>query len=88
MKKGTLVTLNKNKWVFIDDESLNLKSTQIKIAVSSKGVVLDEADEFNYVAIRVTLDNITQFHGKKNKSNLPKIHIDFKINVDDLNTIV
>jgi len=89
MKKKTLVTLNKNKLVYvIDDESLNLKKTMIRVASGTTGVVLDEVNRLNYIAIRVTLDNIIQAHGTKNKSNLPKIHIDFSVNVDDLNVMI
>lgn len=77
MKKGTLVSLKKTKFILIDDESLNLKKTQIRVASGTTGVVLDEVNRLNYVTIKVTLDNIIQAHGTKNKSNLPKIHIDF-----------
>lgn len=88
MEKGTLVSLKETKFILIDDESLNLKKTMIRVASGTTGVVLDEVNSLNYVAIRVTLDNIIQAHGKKNKSNLPKIHIDFSVNVDNLNTII
>lgn len=88
MKKGTLVSLKKTKFILIDDESLNLKKTQIRVASGTTGVVLDEVNGLNYVTIKVTLDNIIQAHGTKNKSNLPKIHIDFNINVDDLNIMI
>ena len=89
MKKGTLVTLNKNKLVYvIDDESLNLKNAQIEIQSDTTGVTLGEITKLNKVLVSFKLDKINTFHDSKIKSNLAGIELLSMTNVDDLNIMI